>query len=308
MSGLIVVLLAARTAGAVCTNDIQCEGDLVCEQGACVPPATAAVPTRIVAIPPAPRPAAPPLVSAPVRPLEISSCSDAERCGRACDRREVTACTNLGAFYESGSGGVLRDALQAALLYRRGCDGGDGRACTRLGAAFRTGTGVTQDPVQAAVLTRHGCELGDAEGCAVYAWYLDNGEGVRRDPAEATTFYRRACSNGATDACSAAAGVRQGPFRAVGLEWTDPAGPMDWASAQAYCAGTSVAGGHWRLPTRAELATLYQVKRSTPAVTFDRDAYWSATRSDDRSASFVNLTGFDGRFDTSGTLGVRCVR
>jgi hypothetical protein len=45
---------------------------------------------------------------------------------------------------------------------------------------------------------------------------------------------------------------------AAGLEWfVGPDHDTTWDQASAWCAGLSAAGGRWRMPTRAELKTLY---------------------------------------------------
>ena len=47
--------------------------------------------------------------------------------------------------------------------------------------------------------------------------------------------------------------------RSAGLEWyAGPDRPMDWNEATAWVASQSVDGGNWRMPTRAELGSLYK--------------------------------------------------
>jgi TPR repeat protein len=54
---------------------------------------------------------------------------------KACDGGEMLGCSNLGVFYEQGTGGI-RDAAKAAALYQKACDGGSMLGCNNLGAAY----------------------------------------------------------------------------------------------------------------------------------------------------------------------------
>ena len=53
---------------------------------------------------------------------------------------------------------------------------------------------------------------------------------------------------------------------ATGFEWSDAvsAGSADWQAAPAYCAGLGLDGGGWRLPDRAELMALSDLRRGPP--------------------------------------------
>ncbi len=54
----------------------------------------------------------------------------------------------------------------------------------------------------------------------------------------------------------------------TGHEWqqtVDPS-PYTWAQAKAYCAGWSLSGGGWRLPTRMELLSIVDATRINPAI------------------------------------------
>jgi len=71
-------------------------------------------------------------------------------------RREAAAGTgwamaSLGAFYETGRGGLEKDETEAVAWYRRGVETGDGLAMANLGNFYMTGRGgVQRDDAEAA--------------------------------------------------------------------------------------------------------------------------------------------------------------
>ena len=81
----------------------------------------------------------------------------------------------------------------------------------------------------------------------------------------------------------------------TGMEWM--AGPdedTNWDAAQAWCSNLSVAGGGWRMPTRAELKTLYNNgfgKRNLELV-FKKTVWgvWSGEHFDSSKACDFDLT------------------
>lgn len=106
----------------------------------------------------------------------------------------------------------------------------------------------------------------------------------------------------------------------TGLTWQRslPSFTFSWTDAQAYCAALAVAGGGWRLPTRAELASLRDV-RQNPGPSIDPDAFpgtpseqfWSTTAhaGDGGTAWYVSFAnGYSYSGDTGTGRRVRCVR
>ena len=107
-----------------------------------------------------------------------------------------------------------------------------------------------------------------------------------------------------------------------GLAWQHPVddGRVTWADAKSYCAGLSLAGGGWRLPTKAELESIIDFGSVDPAI--DKAAFpdtraghfWSSSAYVGASggAWAVNfIVGVSFNYDvdvTSDTKFVRCVR
>jgi hypothetical protein len=85
----------------------------------------------------------------------------------------------------------------------RGCDGGFRTACTELGAQYDNGTGVRQDAALAAHDYQRACDLGDAAGCANFGSLLFAGRGTAKDQARGAQLIRNACLTSRVDwACS----------------------------------------------------------------------------------------------------------
>ncbi len=108
---------------------------------------------------------------------------------------------------------------------------------------------------------------------------------------------------------------------ATKLVWqqaVDP-GTYTWAGAKSYCAGLSLAGGGWRVPSMKELMTLVDFSVGPPGPTIDAaafpntpaDYFWSSSPLAGQSSYawlvFFSIggTGYNG---VTYTLRVRCVR
>jgi formylglycine-generating enzyme required for sulfatase activity len=119
----------------------------------------------------------------------------------------------------------------------------------------------------------------------VAAWYLSFMDGNTHE-GEKTTSYGVRCVRQPVPA-------RQ-PYRLsadtvtdpnTGLTWQRAVDPTkrDWEGARAHCAGSSLAGGGWRLPTMAELQTLIDEGTTEPAIDgaafpdTPAEGFWAAT-------------------------------
>jgi hypothetical protein len=90
-----------------------------------------------------------------------------------------------------------------------------------------------------------------------------------------------------------------------------------WEQALSYCTSLTLAGGGWRLPTRAELETIVDFGRIWPAINIGlfpdtlSQLFWSSspTVSSPADAWFVDFTEGAGDYKAKGSqLRVRCVR
>lgn len=104
--------------------------------------------------------------------------------------------------------------------------------------------------------------------------------------------------------------------KTTGLIWekTIATTTFDNENAVAYCNGLALAGREdWRLPSRAELASLTNYKQKNPASTFPDmlgDAFWSSTlvKDDNDSGWFINFSlGLIETRDLAIDFRVRCV-
>ena len=85
---------------------------------------------------------------------------------------------------------------------------------------------------------------------------------------------------------------------------SDEIGTMTWSDAVAV---VQAYGSDWRLPTSAELLTLYKHRKLIGG--FNNDDYWSATEQDVNSAWIQGFrTGDQDRYNKNSKLNVRAVR
>lgn len=78
------------------------------------------------------------------------------------------------------------------------------------------------------------------------------------------------CGRSRTVDCGSCYEIRTGTVfhRSTGLEWQREVGASGrlWASAKTECQGLPLAGGGWRLPTKAELMGIVDHSRTYPAI------------------------------------------
>jgi hypothetical protein len=117
------------------------------------------------------------------------------------------------------------------------------------------------------------------------AWYLSFMDGNTHE-ASTDVLYGVRCVRGSTPARPpyvVAAETVQDPGTHLTWQRTIDAMSRSWDQASAYCAGLSVAGGGWRLPTMYELQTLIDETTSAPAIdttTFPdtpAEGFWAST-------------------------------
>lgn len=96
-----------------------------------------------------------------------------------------------------------------------------------------------------------------------------------------------------------------------------PAGTFTQAQASAYCAGLTLSGGGWRLPTIMELQSIMDPTRTDPSIDLSAfpstpaDQYWSATNvagSGTQAWVLHFFYGWTENIATTAAVRVRCVR
>ena len=103
------------------------------------------------------------------------------------------------------------------------------------------------------------------------------------------------------------------------LTWQEavPTGTYTWANAKAYCAGLSLNGTGWRLPTIKELQTIVDDSQANPSIdttafpSTPANWFWSSSPLVGWSsfAWYVSFNyGSPNVYDVSSTYLVRCVR
>ncbi len=138
----------------------------------------------------------------------------------------------------------------------------------------------------------------------------------------------KVCHMGVCDACGDAEWAQWQPSandwvvltnavrdKHTGLTWTrETVAGKTWFEAQAHCQG------QWRLPTRIELSTLVDYKKSSPSIdtsvftdmsTFAPQGFWTATENAANKDQAWFISFFEGHVDISdklSLLAVRCVR
>ncbi|BEL04435.1 hypothetical protein Q0Z83_026260 [Actinoplanes sichuanensis] len=152
------------------------------------------------------------------------------------------------------------------------------------------------------------------------AWIINFYEGLASNAAEQTGKYHVRCARTAEGSGRPAYKISGGQVTdpATGLTWQRAsAGEMPAADAAGYCAGLTLGGHDWRLPTLKELATTVDETRVSPAIdvaafpdTPKTARYWSSTVAEPRPADRWMLGYNDGvtTYKPYETGNVRCVR
>lgn len=98
-----------------------------------------------------------------------------------------------------------------------------------------------------------------------------------------------------------------------------PPSTYTWSDAKAFCAGTTMDGTDWRLPTRNELLTIVDFSRTNPSIdptafpSTPSSMFWSSSRVAGSSTEvwavdFNYGYSYSDMGDVSYTYDVRCVR
>jgi TPR repeat protein len=107
------------------------------------------------------------------------------------------SCDRLGAIYENGEHGAVKDTRRARRWYQSGCDRGDDLSCGDLGALT-----AQTNPKGGAEILQRVCEGKRVAGCGTLAFLYEKGYGVAEDEARALALYRKACGGGITSSCA----------------------------------------------------------------------------------------------------------
>ncbi len=119
-----------------------------------------------------------------------------------CDDGDPASCNDLGAAYENGRGGALKNSERAAELYGKACSAGYQFSCANLAVLHVAGTGVTRDLAKAKILFEQACAGGCAEGCSGLGRLLDEGLGMPEDDAAAARLFQQGCDGNVPASCA----------------------------------------------------------------------------------------------------------
>jgi len=91
----------------------------------------------------------------------------------------MRGCRDLGTMVEAGQGGVARDDVKAASLYKQACSGAETVGCNALAVMLGSGRGgQPKDDAKAVELYRKGCDGGDLRACTNLGVSIDCGLGT----------------------------------------------------------------------------------------------------------------------------------
>lgn len=119
---------------------------------------------------------------------------------KACDRKNMRACYELGRLTWEGIG-TLRDRQRAAAMFTKACDANVVVACRHSGDLLAAGEFVKGDLPAAAVAYQKGCDFGDLMSCDLLGGMYRAGKGVEKDPVKAVELFDRACKRGEASGC-----------------------------------------------------------------------------------------------------------
>lgn len=114
---------------------------------------------------------------------------------RSADTGDISAQTQLGAFYVAGNG-VPQDYREGAKWLRKAADQGDTTAQFLLAGMYVEGKGVPKDSSEAVKWYRKAAELGDDGAQIALGVCYVNGDGVGRDVAQGYAWLSVADANG----------------------------------------------------------------------------------------------------------------
>lgn len=136
--------------------------------------------------------------------LEKNKIIAADLYRRGCDEGSQDGCINWGGFYQRGWGGLSRDQRKAESLYETACATGFSDGCSRLGA-MRCVLGAREKGNHSTLALynyERACAV-DADGCNTLGWVYEEGRcGVPADAAKAVQLFQKACDGGSSDGCN----------------------------------------------------------------------------------------------------------
>ncbi|WP_409035312.1 peptidoglycan-binding protein [Phenylobacterium sp.] len=116
----------------------------------------------------------------------------------------------LAKLYESGSGGVKKDLVEARRWTERAAEGGDPKAMHNLGISYISGSGGPKNSTTAAQWFRRAADLGLVDSQYNLAALYEQGLGVSQNAAESYKWYLVAARTGDGEARSSAQRVAAG--------------------------------------------------------------------------------------------------
>jgi TPR repeat protein len=111
---------------------------------------------------------------------------------------DVNAQVGLGAFYSTGRGGLPRDEAEALRLYRLAAAKGDARAQSNIAGYYQTGRGgLAKDDREAARYYKLSADQGDVAGQTNLGVFYESGRGgLPKNEAESVRLYKLAADKG----------------------------------------------------------------------------------------------------------------
>jgi TPR repeat protein len=116
----------------------------------------------------------------------------------AASQGNVPAQVNLGAFYGTGRGGLPKDEAEALRLYRLAAAKNDARAQNNIGSYYQNGRGgLPKDDREAARYYKLSADQGDVAAQSSLGFFYESGRGgLPKNDAEAARLYKLAADKG----------------------------------------------------------------------------------------------------------------